>query len=814
MEDSNFFIKYKNIVSSPKSNYYFITLTITALVLLIVPLLILSVTFSLPPAKSTKQNNHISTLNDTGKVLGTQPEYSFTDDWNVSLSYPEAAIYSPEIDIIAGLGELKEGFKFVSYKIEYGLGSSPSEWSTKGITLVDGGKNPKVGGRKRATWDTSKFKNNQVYTLRLIFKTNDNRSVQVSRKLIVDRDVLPGWPKNLQVYNDHGTPIAADLDNDGHKEILFINSKHLESTGRSQEKIFAFKKDGSSLEGWPVTLPQITSTEIREYDELSAGTGSSLAITNLIGDKKKEVVAINGEKIIVLNSKGKTLSGWPQSVPHLKSTVSVGDLDGDGSKEIVVLAADYSADNNFLKIYVFNDDGTLVAGFPKTIFKKEKNLQKFAQNTVYDINLVDLDNDKKKEIIFHPKFHKHDTIYILDYKGNNLTGWPKTIKGFEIYRTIAGDITGDGEKEIIAYYSEPLKEVEPNSLKRGDTYVSAFNKKGEVLEGYPIKSAQAVKNMGPTLADVSGDEVLDVVIPSFRIYKEDVPYKYSPIAISKGNFEVLSCCNYQHDNLQAVVDFNGDGEPNIIATSRGTDMIHVLKRYTATDGKIGWTPIWQEKAGDFKGQPIVTDLDNNGKWDIITTVDYGVSSFILVWEPKNNNFVNGLPWDQYLKDEARTSTYISTTKKIDYDSEKDTDPPSTPTNLKSETIKHNRVDLSWGASLDNTVVTDYEILRDNIKIANTANTKYSDETVQSDTTYKYQVIAIDLAGNTSEPSEILSVSTPDKPKERFLQVNQNIIIGLLLLLVVIFVISFSWWWKWKKRKSTLDSKSNPKKPDK
>lgn len=805
---SNFFIKYKQTISSPNSNYYFITLTITALVLLIVPLLILSVAFSFPLVKSTKQNNHISTFNDTGKVLGTQPEYSFTDDWNVSLSYPEAAIYSPEIDIIAGLGELKEGFKFVSYKIEYGLGSSPSEWSTKGITLVDGGKNPKVGGRKRATWDTSKLKANQVYSLRMIVKTNDGRSVQVSRELIVDRDVLPGWPKNLQVYNDHGTPIAADLDNDGHKEIVLINSKHLESTGRSQEKIFAFKKDGSSLEGWPVTLPQITSTEVREYDELSAGTGSSLAITNLIGDKKKEVVARNGEKIIVLNSKGKTLSGWPQSVPHLKSTVSVGDLDGDGSKEIVVLATDYSADNNFLKIYVFNDDGTLVAGFPKTIFKKEKKLQKFAQNTVYDINLVDLDNDKKKEIVFHPKFYKHDTIYILNYKGNNLTGWPKTIKGFEIYRTVVGDITGDGEKEIIAYYSEPLKEVEPNSLKRGDTYVSAFNKKGEVIEGYPIKSAQAVKNMGPTLADVSGDGVLDVVIPSFRIYKEDVPYKYSPIAISKGNFEVLSCCNYQHDNLQAVVDFNGDGEPNIIATSRGTDIIHVLKKYTATDGKNRWSPIWQKKAGDFKGQPIVTDLDNNGKWDIITTVAYGVSSFILVWEPKNNNFVNGLPWDQYLKDEARTSTYISTTKKVDYDSEKDTEPPSTPTDLKAEIVELNKIDLSWGASLDNTGVTDYEILRDNIKIANTANTKYLDETVQSDTTYKYQVIAIDLAGNASEPSEILSVSTPDEPEERFLQVNQNMTIGLLLVLIVIFIIGFSWWWKRKKRKIKTETKPN------
>ena len=40
---------------------------------------------------------------------------------------------------------------------------------------------------------------------------------------------------------------VADLDNDGHKEILFINSKHLESTGRSQEKIFAFKRKIKSI---------------------------------------------------------------------------------------------------------------------------------------------------------------------------------------------------------------------------------------------------------------------------------------------------------------------------------------------------------------------------------------------------------------------------------------------------------------------------------------------------------------------------------------------------------------------------------------
>ena len=178
--------------------------------------MVLLIAYSLTTAKSTSEDKSAS-LYEAGKVLGTQPEYSFSDDWNVSLSYPEAAIYTPKIDVIAGLGELKEGFEFVSYKIEYGLGNSPSSWSTEGITLVNSGKDPKVGGRKRATWETKDLKANQTYTLRMVLETNDGRTVQVSRELIVDKDVLPGWPKNIQVSNDSGTPAVGDLDNDGTK---------------------------------------------------------------------------------------------------------------------------------------------------------------------------------------------------------------------------------------------------------------------------------------------------------------------------------------------------------------------------------------------------------------------------------------------------------------------------------------------------------------------------------------------------------------------------------------------------------------------
>lgn len=87
--------------------------------------------------------------------------------------------------------------------------------------------------------------------------------------------------------------------------------------------------------------------------------------------------------------------------------------------------------------------------------------------------------------------------------------------------------------------------------------------------------------------------------------------------------------------------------------------------------------------------------------------------------------------------------------------------PTTPGNVTAAAAGSNKVNLSWGASNDNVGVTGYKVVRDGIEVASVgSNTSYADNTVQPSTTYSYQVMAVDGAGNASPLSTAVSVTTP------------------------------------------------------
>lgn len=91
----------------------------------------------------------------------------------------------------------------------------------------------------------------------------------------------------------------------------------------------------------------------------------------------------------------------------------------------------------------------------------------------------------------------------------------------------------------------------------------------------------------------------------------------------------------------------------------------------------------------------------------------------------------------------------------------DTTPPTAPQDLTATAPSASQVQLSWTASTDNVGVTGYDIYRDGSLIASTpAQADYLDETVQPATTYTYSVVALDAAGNTSQPSNTATATTP------------------------------------------------------
>lgn len=89
----------------------------------------------------------------------------------------------------------------------------------------------------------------------------------------------------------------------------------------------------------------------------------------------------------------------------------------------------------------------------------------------------------------------------------------------------------------------------------------------------------------------------------------------------------------------------------------------------------------------------------------------------------------------------------------------DTTVPSTPGNLAATAVSSNQVNLNWASSTDNIGVTGYNVYRNNLWVASTASTSYSNIGLTPSTTYSFYVRAYDAAGNLSATSSQVSVTT-------------------------------------------------------
>ena len=93
--------------------------------------------------------------------------------------------------------------------------------------------------------------------------------------------------------------------------------------------------------------------------------------------------------------------------------------------------------------------------------------------------------------------------------------------------------------------------------------------------------------------------------------------------------------------------------------------------------------------------------------------------------------------------------------------------------LSAQALSDQQVELSWQASTDNVAVAGYRVYRDGSEIASVTDTVFFDSGLAAQTSYSYYVVAFDAAGNTSDPSDSVSVTTD----AQLLQLDVRIISG-------------------------------------
>lgn len=89
----------------------------------------------------------------------------------------------------------------------------------------------------------------------------------------------------------------------------------------------------------------------------------------------------------------------------------------------------------------------------------------------------------------------------------------------------------------------------------------------------------------------------------------------------------------------------------------------------------------------------------------------------------------------------------------------DTTPPTAPWNLKYTARTNTTITLKWDPTWDNKQVAKYQIYQNGTLVSSTTQLTYKVTKLQANTTYRFTVRAVDLAGNISGHSSALTATT-------------------------------------------------------
>ncbi|MCP5005601.1 MAG: S8 family serine peptidase [Planctomycetes bacterium] len=392
-----------------------------------------------------------------------------------------------------------------------------------------------------------------------------------------DGTVMKGWPK--YVGSQSNTPALADLDNDGDLEIVISGGDvYLE------ERLSIFHHDGRPFEG---SWPKIRGNQMN-------GVNRATVIADIDGDGDLEILAANElRQICAWHHDGSKVSGWPVTLYNNQSgtAVAVGDIDADGDMEIVAAEGGTSSVDGITgNVYVWNANGTTKSGWPvnvegtfyqpvlgdvngdgtlEVIISSRKGLSVFdvQGNLLFFRNigiqkgrkpcLGDLNNDGIPEIILPTGAEYNGSIngylYAWYGDGSEVQGWPLDL-GFRrsTYGAVVGDVDGDGNKEVICGVYDFAS----------TTYLYVINHDGTFTNGFPQQKDISDFSV-PVLADIDMDGDVEIIAHGRRILGKprtkvnvwDLPGEYNEDLIDWA----MIGRNAQHTASFEVLDSDSDG---------------------------------------------------------------------------------------------------------------------------------------------------------------------------------------------------------------------------------------------------------------
>ena len=313
---------------------------------------------------------------------------------------------------------------------------------------------------------------------------------------------------------------------------------------------------------------------------------TSPAAVDIDGDGRLEIF-IGGydRNVYGFDANGNMLPGWPQTVgAPIVGSVAVGDMDRDGTMEIVA-AADR-------KVHVWSPNGTPRPGFPAETSSAIRS----------NPTLVSIDSDPGLEILVASS-DEAPGVYAFGADGDMLQGFPIELEVEEYVYTapIAGDINLDGKIEIYqTSFGGPVWSWDENL---------------ELRDGYPFEYESGSSPQAAPMLAMLDDKDLSLLFS----------FLYNG---SFGGISAMSAVSQIENGFPAPVvnrinapvsvgDIDGDGQAEIAAVD--TDSYLYVWNPDGTEMEPFPIPL----SSSSQSTPLLADLDGDGASEIIAVGNYG-----------------------------------------------------------------------------------------------------------------------------------------------------------------------------------------------
>jgi subtilisin family serine protease len=314
----------------------------------------------------------------------------------------------------------------------------------------------------------------------------------------------------------------------------------------------------------PNLMPDFAPPITCEAGTPCANIGYQPIAADITGDGTAETIFTLSQTVHVVDHTGTALPGWPRTISDtLLTPPSIGDLNNDGSPEVVVQSSRFTSNAEVITtIHAFHADGSPVSGWPYQAQVPYTELQRYIGDFM---TIADLNHDGFSEVLLSP-------TEVLDHTGSRLSSWPTTLPILPAQRypmfggMLVADINSDGANEIV-WSSTNWDGWGATGVE--DSVLVVQSQTGEIVS---VTNVAALLPTGPIATDVNADGIREIV----SVQRSNTTNTTSIVARSPDGTTLpgwpVSIPNEIVGDVAfaasiAAADFDGDGSSEVVFQS-------------------------------------------------------------------------------------------------------------------------------------------------------------------------------------------------------------------------------------------------------